>query len=175
MKNFKKILSLLMAFAMVLTMMPTSALAVVNTYNGTKTESNTESKTDNKYIEGIPANNRELLESLRENYPEQAVENGITSGTGNGQFSPNAKITRQEMCVMIVKFANANGITLEPTKAKVNFADESKIASWAKSAVETCQMADIISGDGTNFKPLDSAKRCEVAVIVTKYHSLYLA
>ena len=39
MKKFNKILSLLMAFAMVLTMLPTSAFAVVNEHKAeTKTE-----------------------------------------------------------------------------------------------------------------------------------------
>ena len=79
MKKFNKILSLLMAFAMVLTMLPTSAFAVVNEYSA---------KTENKYVEGIPAGNRDLMNSLRENYPQQA---GNTAATGTGVIATEIK------------------------------------------------------------------------------------
>ncbi len=68
MKKFNKILSLLMAFAMVLTMLPASALAVVNEHSV---------KTGDKYVEGIPAGDRDLMASLRENYPEQAAKDDV--------------------------------------------------------------------------------------------------
>ena len=68
MKKFNKILSLLMAFAMVLSMLPASALAVVNDYSA---------NANDKYVEGIPAGDRDLLASLRENYPEQASKNDV--------------------------------------------------------------------------------------------------
>ncbi len=76
MKKFNKILSLLMAFAMVLTMLPTSAIAVVRGNESTV-------KNDSKYVEGLPVGDRDVMNSLRENYPEQAVENGLVI-EGNG-------------------------------------------------------------------------------------------
>ena len=57
MKKFSKVLSLLLVFAMTLTMLPTSALAVVNNYNGGSSW------------------DRELSASIRENAPEQAGDN----------------------------------------------------------------------------------------------------
>lgn len=68
MKKFNKILSMLLVFAMALTMLPTSALAVVSERTG---------ETDSKYVEGIPYGNRDLMESLRENYPEQASKGDV--------------------------------------------------------------------------------------------------
>ena len=64
MKKFNKILSLLMAFAMVLSMLPASAFAVVNEHT---TGSN------DKYIDGVPAGDRDLMQSLRDNYPEKGT------------------------------------------------------------------------------------------------------
>ncbi|MBR3704916.1 MAG: hypothetical protein IKM11_05470, partial [Oscillospiraceae bacterium] len=63
MKKFNKILSMLLVFAMALTMLPTSAMAVVSERTG---------ETGSKYVEGVPAGDRNLMNSLRENYPQQA-------------------------------------------------------------------------------------------------------
>lgn len=75
MKKFNKILSLLMAFAMVLTMLPTSALAVVN---------QSTDKEDSKYVEGLPLGDRDLMNSLKENYPEQASKGDVVVSETNG-------------------------------------------------------------------------------------------
>ena len=74
MKKFNKILSLLVVFAMALSMLPTSALAVVNEYKA-------ETETESKYVEGLPAGDRDLMNSLKENYPQQAG-NSVSTGAG---------------------------------------------------------------------------------------------
>ena len=38
-----------------------------------------------------------------------AVEHGITTGSGNGLFSPNAPITRQDMAVMLLSLIHISG------------------------------------------------------------------
>lgn len=104
-----------------------------------------------------------------------AVENGIVNGVGAGKFDPNANVTREQMCVMLVNYAKFKGITLKAVEAKENFTDNSKISSWAKDAVYTCQQADIVNGKGTGvFDPKSTGTRAEACVIFTKFHKEYM-
>ena len=76
MKKYNKILSLLLSFAMMLSMLPTSALAVVNEHSA--------NTNDTKYVEGVPAGDRDLMASLRENYPEQAAKGDVVLSETTG-------------------------------------------------------------------------------------------
>lgn len=102
-----------------------------------------------------------------------AFQNGITSGTGNGKFSPKANITRQDMAVMIQKFVKVMGYELPKVSKKTTFADQSEISSYAAEAVSALQQAGIIEGrtaagnNGKVFAPKDNATRSETAKIMT--------
>ena len=53
------------------------------------------------------------------------------------------------------------------------------IGNYAKTAVATCQMADIVNGyangDGFDFKPTNTATRAEAAQILYKFHKDFVA
>ena len=100
-----------------------------------------------------------------------AAKNGIVNGVGAGKFDPNANVTREQMCVMLVNYAKFKGITLKTVEAKENFADNGKISSWAKDAVYICQQSDIVNGKGAGlFDPKGTGTRAEASVIFTKFH-----
>jgi len=104
-----------------------------------------------------------------------AAKNGVVNGIGAGKFDPNANVTREQMCVMLVNYAKFKGITLKPIEAKENFADDGKISKWAKTAVYTCQQADIVNGKGSGlFDPKNTGTRAEASVIFTKFHKNYI-
>lgn len=104
-----------------------------------------------------------------------AVENGIAGGTGSDTFSPNANITRQDMSVMISKYAaNISKETLQSTNKEVKFADDYDIASYAKDSVTAMQKAGIINGVKNNlgsysFNPKSNATRAEAATMIANY------
>ncbi len=105
-----------------------------------------------------------------------ASKNGVVNGMGNGKFEPNTNVTREQMCVMLTNYAKFRGITLKKIEDKQNFSDDGKISKWAKSAVYTCQQADIVNGKGANtFDPKGTGTRAEACVIFTKFHKDYLA
>ncbi len=105
-----------------------------------------------------------------------ASENGVVNGYLDGTFKPNESITREQMCIMLVNYADYKKITLKKVNAKNKFADDSKIGSWAKDAVYKCQMADIVNGMGDNkFEPKATGTRAQACVIFTKFHKYYLA
>ena len=97
-----------------------------------------------------------------------AYQNGIVKGQSETSFAPNAKITRQEMAVMIKRYADYKGIQLPQTNEAISFADDGKIASWAKVEVTAMQQAGIISGrPGNLFDPEGNATRGEAAKMIS--------
>ncbi len=104
-----------------------------------------------------------------------ASENRIVIGVGDGYFDPDANITREQMCLMLVNYARFSNITLNTVEEKISFADNSKISSWATAAVYACQQADIVNGKGENtFDPVGLGTRAEVATLFTRFHKEYL-
>ena len=59
---------------------------------------------------------------------------------------------------------------LSEKNGEMTFADESKIAGYAKEAVKSMQKAGVINGvvteKGTNFNPANNATRAEAAKMI---------
>lgn len=104
-------------------------------------------------------------------YVAWGVKNGIINGVSDGRFAPNEFVSRQDMAVMIDRFAAKKGIILGQTTEKVNFADQNAIADYAAAAVENLQRAGLMSGreDG-NFDPRGLTTRAEFC----KVESIFL-
>ena len=99
-----------------------------------------------------------------------AVEKKIVSGYGDGNFGPNDLITREQMAVMTDKFLAAMQADLNTVKTAAVFTDQSKINSWAASAVKKMQQTGIINGrpDGS-FAPQGTSTRAEAATMIKGY------
>lgn len=101
---------------------------------------------------------------------EWAYQNGIVQGKGDGIYAPTDNISRQDIAVMIVRYADYKGITLPEIKPAVTFADDAEIGFWAKDAVAAMQKAGIIDGKGDNiFAPKDNATRAEAAKMISVF------
>lgn len=96
-----------------------------------------------------------------------AFENNIVKGVGNGMFDGESSITREQMAVMIKRFADESGAVLEKSgQAVKGFADENEISGWAVEAVDKIREAGIIRGDENNrFAPLKDTERAQAAAI----------
>ncbi len=112
-------------------------------------------------------------------YINWATRHGITSGTGNGTFSPDQPITREQMATFLLRFANCYGYVFEPIREDVpeSFADEEQIAGYAIDAVDVMRESGIITGrlnaDGSStFDPRAKAVRSECAAV---FHRLITA
>ncbi|NLM60279.1 MAG: hypothetical protein GX194_14445 [Clostridium sp.] len=72
-----------------------------------------------------------------------AASLGIVNGTGNGKFSPNQPISRQEAAVILSRTADVLGIKAEETP--LTFKDEDKFADWARDGIYS--VTSIICGN----------------------------
>lgn len=111
-------------------------------------------------------------------YVSWAVRNGVASGTGDGRFSPNMDITREQMAAFVSNFVMNLNCQIRPltdTPYDQPFSDNGKISSWATDGVMLLQMTGIVSGidngDGTyRFNPKGKASRAECSTVFSKLH-----
>lgn len=105
-------------------------------------------------------------------YVNWAATKGIALGDA-GKFYPDANISRQEIAVMLQRYADTITKTSLPITADmINFSDQNAIADWAADAVLHLQQAGIINGmkdaNGSDcFAPNAAARRCEVAKMIS--------
>lgn len=99
-----------------------------------------------------------------------AKDNGIVSGTGSNNFSPNAEITRQDLATILVRYAKFEGKNIKTPHQNSLFTDYKDILSYAKEPVNILHNAGVISGKpGGIFDPYGKATRAEVAVTLHRY------
>lgn len=97
-------------------------------------------------------------------YVMWAVDKGITKGTGNNQFSPNSKITREQMATFTANYFDAYQIPYPESTVTNLPKDVDNISPWAKEAVLKLWASGLFSGDENGyFNPQNEATRAEGA------------
>lgn len=95
-----------------------------------------------------------------------AARYGITTGTGNGRFLPDGRITREEMAVFFVRyFETFDAMPKADTTVTTKPADLDEVSSWAQDAVGKLWALGLLNGDGVNFAPKDKATRAQTAAL----------
>lgn len=101
-----------------------------------------------------------------------AAKYGIVLGTGNGKFSPDRNVTRQEMAVMFVRYFTIFDISLgnqELISSVPN--DLNKAADWAKESILVLWQRGLLRGDGNGaVNPERSMTRAECATLCMRIH-----
>ena len=109
-------------------------------------------------------------------YIEWASKNGIVSGGTDGNFHPDASITREQMAVIMSNYAKTIGFTTPKVHAENTFSDSAKISSYAKTAVKQMQMAGVLAGkNGNVFDPQGTATRAEVSAVLRRFVELAIS
>ena len=101
-------------------------------------------------------------------YVSWAAENGVVHGVSDTAFAPDANISRQDMAVMVYRYAECFGIRLGTDVPPITFADTGDIAAYALPAVQALQRAGVISGmpDGS-FRPREHMTREQACVVLS--------
>lgn len=103
---------------------------------------------------------------------ETAYELGLVSGAGADRFTPDAKISREQLATIAYRLykykAGTNTIGKTTDKAGNAFKDSRNISSYAEEAVNFVTNAGIMVGSGGRFEPQRSTTRQEAAVVLYK-------
>ena len=95
-----------------------------------------------------------------------AAARGIVSGYGNGLFGPNDHITREQLAVMLWRYAG------EPaaTSKELHFNDVDEVSAYALDALCWATENGIINGKGGGIlDPRGQATRAQVAQMLMNY------
>ena len=99
-------------------------------------------------------------------YVAWAAETGVVQGVGGDRFAPDDPITREQLCTMLVRYLDSDGIELPELTNPAAFTDEDEVSDWAKEAVERFRQLGIVEGSDTGaFLPKNNASRAEVAAV----------
>ncbi len=97
------------------------------------------------------------------------AENKIVTGTGEGMFSPDAFITREQLAVMLYNYEKASG-EAEILADISAFSDSGDVSVWARDAMCWAYANGLISGKSeTTLAPKDGATRAEAAAIIRRF------
>ena len=101
-----------------------------------------------------------------------AADRDIVQGIGGGRFAPEQNITREQIAVIMLRYANAaDKILSDVYQEQVPvFADDEIISDWADEAVRAIRQAGIIFGRPDNmFDPQGNATRAEASAILRRF------
>ena len=117
-----------------------------------------------------------------------AASKGIVNGTGNGRFSPQKAITREQLATILFNYAIYKGYDVSAGGASARYAasqtdlghdkeadlsgyaDSGKISGYAYNAMKWAVSKGLISGVGGNrLDPGGSAQRCQAAGILMRF------
>lgn len=97
---------------------------------------------------------------------QAAINIGLMKGYEDGNFRPDAVISRQEAAMVMSVLMDK--LSIESTQS-VDFNDETSIVSWAKDAVRKVAGAGIFKGDEQGkFNPTNPLTRAETAAIMNR-------
>ncbi len=109
-------------------------------------------------------------------YVGWAQARGIVTGRAGNRFAPDDVVTREEMAVLLQRFAQATGSMPAPQNQAIRFFDSASISPWAAEAVTAMQRAGVLQGDARNhFSPQAAATRAEAAVTLQRLIETVLA
>lgn len=107
-----------------------------------------------------------------------ANQNDIANGKGNGNFGIAESISRQDLALMLYKYARLYGYDLSVKEGEINkYADGNKVSNYAKTAMDWAITHGILSGKGNRgedistfrLDPTGTATRAECAAMLKNF------
>ena len=99
-----------------------------------------------------------------------AAASGITSGTGDGNFSPNTAITREQLAAILMNYAAYKGEDVSARADLTSYTDQP--STWAKETMQWAVAEGLISGvTADTLQPQGAATRAQVAAILQRFLS----
>ena len=106
-----------------------------------------------------------------------AASEDVVNGVGDGSnYAPTATITREQMAVMLYRYAQYKGYDVSGAADLSGYADVDSVSDWADQAVAWAVDAGLIGGvGGSRLNPGGSASRAEIATLLMRFCQAYPA
>ena len=99
-----------------------------------------------------------------------AAQNGIVNGVSDTQFAPGDDITREQLAVILYRYATYQGYAVSQRADLSGFVDAGTISTYAQEALSWANATGLITGTtGTTLSPKGSATRAQVATILSRF------
>lgn len=103
-----------------------------------------------------------------------AKEKGVITGYENGLFGPTDDITREQMAVILYRYAQVQNAAVSADGDLDSFPDGGSVSSFATEAMKWAVGTGIIRGTGDGYlAPQESADRAECATMIQRYMDIY--
>jgi len=99
-----------------------------------------------------------------------AAEIGVIEGFTDGSFRPRTNITREQMALMLFRYAEIIEADTEFTSAAFDaFPDVDRVSNWAEDAMRWATHHGIIAGQRGNMAPRSNATRAETVTMLQRF------
>ncbi len=118
--------------------------------------------------QNITANFTDAGNTYYTGYLAAAKRLGITQGTGDNKFAPEADISRQDMFTLLYNvLKNTGNLPVNATGKSIDsFSDSQVIAAYAKDAVSYLIKTGTISGSNGKLNPVATTSRAEMTQVL---------
>lgn len=98
-----------------------------------------------------------------------ASQNQIISGFGQGKFGPDEDVQRDQLAVIMMRYAQYLGLETQERADLSGFADADQIGAYAQEAMSWANAVGLLSGKGDGIMdPQGVATRAEVAAMMAR-------
>lgn len=107
-----------------------------------------------------------------------AAGRDIVSGVGEGLFDPDGKVTREQIAVILYRYAEYMGYATDASTELDAYQDADSVSEYARTAMRWAVAEGLISGEKNNGKmrlnPQGAATRAQVASIIMRYATKFV-
>ena len=102
-----------------------------------------------------------------------AAENSIVTGYSDSVFGPNDSITREQLAVILFRYAQSKGLAAVDAAEHLNaFADAADVSSYAVQAMNWAVGQGLIQGSNGLLLPQGTADRAQIAAVLHRFCEL---
>ena len=102
-----------------------------------------------------------------------AVHAGVATGYSSTEFAPASSITREELAVMLYRFAQYMDYDTSGRAELNGFSDADRVSPWAAEAISWAAEIGLMKGSEGQISPTGDATRAEVATMIMRFISLH--
>ena len=98
-----------------------------------------------------------------------AAANGIVTGTDSTSFSPDAKVTREQLAAILYRYAQYRKLDTDASAKLNSFTDADSVSAYASEALGWAVSEGLINGASGKLMPKSDATRAQVAAILHRF------